>query len=281
MATSQTTPTKSRIRWEEPLRQQLANETATTLQTWGVTAEDFTTKRMMQAFRAAMNAILTEDQRRPISGPSVVPWLEEMVRIRLTSPPPEPSQDIPTDTTDLILDTLTSLEQKLNDFIHTQTETTQALVNAITNVGGNVRELGETILKARKRAAERQAQRDREKAIRLASVPVATPLPPPLPAVKPLRVTVAGIERGDQKRHIENAVMGFPNVQVTFDDTNRGVSQIPYCDELIVMHWVPARWQNTALHLFAGRTHIANGIKKAIDLIHRIGQQHSKKAGHN
>lgn len=243
-----------RIQWNDETRQKLAEATASLIKQWGRQG-DYNSKILIKALREVMPTILPTHEQKEIGGPSRIPWFTPMVRSYLGF-----TEEKQKNSDELILDVLTSIEDKMNNFIIQQKihdELIHALVDMIKGLSGEINHLNKLII--RKRNSEK------------AATPIVTPKPVTvLPNTRTrIAITIAGIIRGEQKSYIENAMKGFNyNIRITFDDTTRGPSQIPKFDHLIVMHWVSKKWGSTAMHLFPGKTHHASGIKHAIDLIH-------------
>lgn len=255
----------TRIEWGPHLREEIAKEIANNLRTCGL-ADSFTKHDMMRAFREIMPTVVPVDKQRNIQGPSHVPWLPELVEKALQQFPPESSQD---DSLGIILDTLTQLESQLSESLrHQATQTTiiETLQRNVEQMGSEIVELRQIIIKKRQRALEKP------KKIQEFSAPS-----PIQTNGSRYRVMVAGIEMGDQRELINKSMNGFPYpIDIRFDDANRGVKQIGWFDELIIMHWVPRQWVQKAQHTYPGKTHLATGIKNAIDLLHKIGRRCQK-----
>jgi hypothetical protein len=261
----------SRIVWSLDRRIELARKTAELLHKWGDEVNDFDDRQMMTAFRAAMKSILTAEEERPIRGPAAVPWLRTLVVSQwpheetTPTPTPAPVPNKPDElTSELILDSLTSLEQQvanLTQLISYNTDVIEIMEERVKRL---------TKLLRKKQTKKPSCPRPREP-VEEEILPIPLPSPPQPDAVK---ITIIGILKGDQRAVIEKACRGFPTIKLSFDDGHRGVTQLPRFDELIVMHWAPAKWRTTAMRQYPQRTHVVHGIKDAIHLIHRLGEKH-------
>jgi hypothetical protein len=262
------------IIWKYHQRLALAKKTASKLKEWGQD-ENFSNKDMMAAFRLAMPLVLEEDEIRLIQGPKQVPWLYEMVRdelIRMPELSPSPAPPSVDLANDLILDTFTSFEKKLDECLALQRAHTTLITNLLDALEGleiEVTNLTETIMRRKAKRAEQL------NAVSLPPEAESEPLPPP--DHPSLRVTVAGFLRGDQKQRIERAIEGFHyNMKLTFDDGHRGPSQIAKFDQIIMLESIGRTWRQTASHKYPHQTHVAKGINQTIELLHKFGNRHPR-----
>lgn len=253
-------PPGTRIRWNPGTQLRLAQETAATLKAWGYDA-GFDNRTMMKAFRAIQPIVLTPNLHRDVSGPSQVPWLQPLVAAVLgQEEPPTPPTSTHADTLDLILDTLTTLSDQVSKM-----EEMRSSIDALT---ARINHLHDFIIRKRAKV--------KEKALTRTTTLPMTVVPPP--KTKSFRVAVVGLTRKDQKTHIQNAMIGFGyDMEVVFDQDVKSPHRLPQVNEVIMMKWVTKSYMIAAQHLYPGRTHIAPGLNRAIEMLHRFGQKATQR----
>lgn len=262
-----------RIYWNKPIREKLAKGVAETLLARQIPFPPSHTD-VMRAFRDTQPIILEPELRRDLRGPSQIPWLREAViqAWPILSPPTiyerEHQTIITADDTDLVLDSLTSIEQTIAKFTTTQEshgEMIISLTDAVKALGREVKGLAEVIIK----------QRQRAKAL------VGSPVPSliaPSSTKKSVRIVVSGLATGRQRREIEDQVKGHTHgLDLIFIDGARDPSQITHADQIIIMErLMGTMWHKMAEKLYPGRVHTARGIRATSDLIQQMGQSPEK-----
>lgn len=261
--------THSRV-WDEETQDALVNQTAKTLVDWGL-GKSFRNIDMLRAFRVAMVQVLPEDQRRPIPSFRHISWAKEPVELAIDNPqqptltPATETESVQTDL-HLILDTLTSIEDRQQDL----SKQIERLTECLVSITQSIIHLTEVVSPSKPKPEPSPVPVPRAaRSPQVVSEPPSKPEPP-----KPLRIVVAGL-LGDQQASVRAAIgpmLASMNLEF-IDPQVKTVGQIQQFDWLIMTDWVGRVWKQRAISMHPTKAIDAhrsvNGVVNAIQKVAR------------